>query len=452
MEYNVKNKPVDDVADTLDASYFDISKIANRVINKKYEVMDSKHWTARYKKIAENEKRFQRYIDRMADFAFQVFLGSVPEFCLGLSFDNCKSTGDWVVSDYKGFCAKYLFMHITGFTDAINALNIPTDLFTSPHQLPFVTIKNEDKRHELFDFFMKCPVQFGEKQIYYRDLFDKEFRVVCQHNLKRQLMLDENLVEDNFLRTVPKEPELSEPEQAVVQAVTCELLNRLLFDILRLFSQKSAINKAVAHKTTQRIKDERDALQKKLNSVEKQVAEREKELRKKEEQIKSLSAKISSKNSLNIEQIVSEKTEDIAYENKSLLRQNRKLQVYYNDLLRKYEKLKENMPESEVEDEEDVAEEMKEVDMNARYLFVCYDDVNCKKIIKEAFENAEFTDKVQNFSKTQYDMVVTLTDCIDHATYLQIKKQCKTHSIKFAHCPHSNIEMIKTVIWNVLNS
>ena len=100
----------------------------------------------------------------------------------------------------------------------------------------------------------------------------------------------------------------------------------------------------------------------------------------------------------------------------------------------------------------EVHETIVDVDMNARYLFIIGSDIPLQTTLKKEFPNAEFASKTIHLTHTKYDMVIALTSCIDHKYYLAIKKQCKDHDIPFVHCPHSNIEMMRTVIFNFWNN
>lgn len=195
-------------------------------------------------------------------------------------------------------------------------------------------------------------------------------------------------------------------------------------------------------------------MKKRLSTAEKELVKKDGEIKAREDAISSLAKKlkVKEKECGSFEDEVKKRTENIADENRSLLRQNRKLQAYYANLQSKYNRLKEAADSVGAGIEEESGEEMREVDLNGRYLFLLYDDIGCRQNIKAEFPNAEFTSKASSMSNQKYDMVIALTECIDHSNYNAAKKQCKIHGVPFAHSPYSNLEMIKTVIWNVLNS
>ena len=94
--------------------------------------------------------------------------------------------------------------------------------------------------------------------------------------------------------------------------------------------------------------------------------------------------------------------------------------------------------------------EFKEI--NGKYLFVLSEESSFMDVITDAFPNVEFCFENKNISKKGYDMVVCITSHIDHSTYLGIKAQCKTNSIPFVHCKHSNIPLIRQLMSEQLNS
>ena len=92
------------------------------------------------------------------------------------------------------------------------------------------------------------------------------------------------------------------------------------------------------------------------------------------------------------------------------------------------------------------------MDPNGKYLFVLSEESSFMDVITDAFPNVEFCFENKNISKKGYDMVVCITSHIDHSTYLGIKAQCKTNSIPFVHCKHSNIPLIRQLMSEQLNS
>lgn len=402
--------------------------------------------SGRFNEIKKNEKKMREYVNRLSDLVFKGICKTFPDYAKR----KTDLSHEWLwltdFSDLASLCAKNLYINLCDYTKRTNPKN-PYRASVKFHF--FISLQlDEDSKNKLRQFLDGEPIPYGETKVTYREIFDHEFAVCCESFLKRQLEQNENMDVNNFLFFVSirriDEKQINFIEREIIN----DLIPRLLFDISLLFS--SSLQKAMENEELNKARKERDELRKELKKKEKELAEKDRVSKEKDEKISLLASKLSKKEKEK-ERDNSEEVENLSYENKSLLRQNQKLQNYYSDLLSKYEKLKEKMQEEGKDVEEEKVEEMRKVDLNARYLFFMGDDIKCRAQIKEMFPNAEFTSKSSNFSLTAYDMVVIMSGCVDHKHYWRIKEQCKIHGIPFAHSPHSNLEMIKTMIWNVLN-
>lgn len=418
---------------------------------------NDEHWTERYDKIKKNEKRFERYVSRLSEMVYSVLTNSFPEFCFPnpnkrYHFNRPEDKKSWGIhtTNLETFCSKYLLMCVSGNLDGMKEMGVAVNSFLKTFYTPFKL--DEESQNSLFDFLNGKSFFYKGKELKYKEMFNCELLAASESFLEQLTMCNDDLNVDNYLRVVPQILSTHPVKQSMTQEVLSYLLSRLLFNISIFLSSSSSLQKALEEEEIKKIKEERDELKKELKKKERELSEKERESKEKEEKISVLTSKLLKKEKeKEKEQDASAEIENLSYEKKSLLRQNRKLQGYYSDLLSKYEKLKEKMREEGEDVEEEKVEEMKEVDLNARYLFFMGNDIGCRVQIKEMFPNAEFTCKAINFSLTSYDMVVVLTGCVEHKYYYKIKEQCKIHGVPIAHCPHSNLEMIKTMIWNVLN-
>lgn len=434
----------------------------------KSQILQEKHWTNRFNEIEQSPKKMERYREKMREFLLRVLLGSYPEFFAPTNYDSPFNHPERVFefedlikdamlkpcTTLEECCAKYLWHILCLDTNSLRLMGVPSELFTPSEQIDLFSYvsKNEARiKFTLYDFFKNDTVTINEEETNYNKIFEKSLTLACNNHLKKELMRDEELNSDNFLTSLSNRGAAS--AQAIAVDVFSTLTQCIQAAIFHLILQSSSVEKSLSQKNTQRIMGERDSYKKELHNAGKEIQKKNREIVKKDAEIKRLSDKLKSKKTtfVDVEKVVKEKTEGIAEENRSLYRQNKKLQTYYSALRSKYERLKSEMGNSVIDIEEDEREEMKEVDVNARYLFLLYDNIGCRQNIKEAFPNAEFTSKVVPLSSHIYDMVVSLTECIDHSNYLAMKKQCKIHGVPFAHSPYSNIDMIKTVIWNVIN-
>ena len=429
-------------------------------------------WRNNYENIIKSEKRMKRYKEKLSNLLYTLVCQSFPIFVAGFDLDcvdQLIKRSDWSEEEakfakayqtaaagalceapnFERFCAKYLLCLFVGNVQLMSFCDIPVDTYSHAHVHEHFFVDKDGLI--LVDYLNNKRVTSDEGEISFHEVFEHEFNAVCKSYLQREIMRDGSINEDNFMRTVPR---IDDPKaQIVLHEFMTGLIPRLQYNIFQVVSEESNLDFELAKKTSQRIKSERDDYRKKLKTTERQLQKKEEDIKERDMRISLLSSKlISAEKADNVDKLIKERTEDIAYENKSLSRQNRKLQSAYSDITAKYQRLKARVAKSgSVEVEED-EEEIREVDLNARYLFVIGTEVTYRNAIKETFPNAEFVSKAVNLVGTKYDMVITLTSCVDHHYYLAIKKQCKDHSIPFAHCPYSNLDMIKTVIWNVLNS
>ena len=435
----------------IEKSVFDL---AAEVMNER----DEQHWDSRLIKIKRNEKRFQRYISRFSDALYDYLKGCFPSFCFSppptiFSYHFARQNDEypWIaeVNNLELFFAKYLYLYTSGDFNFMRELEVPVEVFLKDFFLFFSL--NEESRGSLFSFLSGNPFIRGEKEIYFHDIFEHELKAVLEEFLMQHLMINETMTEDTFLRDLLSLFSSNDDVlQASVQGIISSVLSRVLFNISFLFSSSSSLQKSIEEEEIKKIREERDELKKELKRKENELREKEREIKEKENQVSSLTSRLLNKEKKE-EKEREEEIEILSEENKSLLRQNRKLQEYHSDLLSKYEKMKERVKEEGGKLEEEKVEEAREVDLNARYLFFMGADIKCRTQIKGMFPNAEFTDKALNLSLTAYDMVVALTGCVDHKYYFKLKEQCKVHGVPFAHCHHSNLDMIKIAIWNVLN-
>lgn len=97
--------------------------------------------------------------------------------------------------------------------------------------------------------------------------------------------------------------------------------------------------------------------------------------------------------------------------------------------------------------------DIKEIDYDKRYVFVLQtrQTLELEKVLYETFPNCVVTDNT-NTINGGCDLAVLFTKWISHPLYSGAKRICKDNKIEFVHCPHSNIEMIKQVIWTYYNS
>jgi hypothetical protein len=217
-----------------------------------------------------------------------------------------------------------------------------------------------------------------------------------------------------------------------------DIVDRISVDLERLMA-KYRVKTAADDFKDNKIEE----LNTKLNDLEKDNEEIKKENQRHKTTIGNLKSQIDSLNSAKKEEI--EEYEEL---NLALQRKNNKITNNYNSLLSKYEALKKQLGISEeVDDREEIIQEL---DMNGRYTFIVYDDVTFKGQIRSAFPNAEFASKSKQVKYDSTDMVIMLTSHIDHSTYYDVRNKCKNLGVPAIHCEHTNIDLIKQLMWNEL--
>ena len=270
-----------------------------------------------------------------------------------------------------------------------------------------------------------------------RTIVDNEIRAACKQYIRWKAIQLNNIDKTNYFQTQPK----AESDLLYILKL---VIDWVCVDIERYTTMKEVEELELDSKLP--VDDERIAdYMQDVEELEKTIFEKDKQLEAQKQQIKILEEKLKrqeSKEQTDLERVINNNFE--------LQRKHDKLVRKYNSLTEKYNDLKDLL-----EVEEDVVEketELIEVDPNGKYLFVLSEESSFMDVITDAFPNVEFCFENKNISKKGYDMVVCITSHIDHSTYLGIKAQCKTNSIPFVHCKHSNIPLIRQLMSEQLNS
>ena len=275
-------------------------------------------------------------------------------------------------------------------------------------------------------------------------LLETEFRNACKLYIAKKCIGDKTIAIDSYhSKTLPiqKTEELFDIMNNTLNWTAIDIERLILEASKEDYFQKSN-NKEVLE--LRKYIEEEDQNIGILNNT---IKEQEKLITEKENVIKNLNKKI---------EILETREKDIKKElieeNEILTRQNLKLKDKYNELLSKYKTLKTNSNENSLatETNNDSETELKDLDLNGRYVFVLKDATAFLQNIKDTFPNATFIESNTNLNPNAIDMVIVISSHIDHTTYYAIKNQCKTKDIPFIHCEHSNIELIKNMMWTHL--
>ena len=222
------------------------------------------------------------------------------------------------------------------------------------------------------------------------------------------------------------------------------IINLIFSDIEKFFfsMESEFVEKQVENELVQSLKNKIKILENNIKDLEEQRDDLEDELEhtqfliKKHEQEKTA---IQNANSQRINELVEENT--------AMQKRNAKLTEKYNSSIKKHISV---AVASELNDTQVEFEELMDIDANGRYFFLGFDKNGFQEKVLQHFPNAIFEDTNVNLSSS-IDMVIILTSHIIHSTYYAMKEQCKNKGIPMIHCKHSNINLIKELMWNAMN-
>ena len=138
-------------------------------------------------------------------------------------------------------------------------------------------------------------------------------------------------------------------------------------------------------------------------------------------------------------------------------RQNIKLAEKLQKAIEENRNLKSEMklllPEDEQENITPLEIDTKDIDYNAKYVFVLKtrQPLDLENSIRSVFPNAMIVSDTKGINQSA-DLVILLTKWLSHSLYSGAKRICKDNKIPYMHCPNSNIDIIKEDIWRYYNS
>lgn len=157
-------------------------------------------------------------------------------------------------------------------------------------------------------------------------------------------------------------------------------------------------------------------------------------------------------NTLNIEDVTMLENTITEYE-----RQNTKLAEKLRKAIEENKNLKDEMkmllPEDEQENITPVEIDTRDIDYNAKYVFVLKtrQPLDLENSIRSVFKNAVIVNDTKGINQSA-DLVILLTKWMSHSLYAGAKRVCKDNKIPYMHCPNSNIDIIQEDIWRYYNS
>lgn len=267
-------------------------------------------------------------------------------------------------------------------------------------------------------------------------MVEEEIRLSCIKLIIMKSELNHDIDNTNYFVTIPKTLE----ECALF---FIDVINGVHLSLEHLFSSNTAqaMTEFVSDEATKEIYDDIEKMKDDVKLLHDLVD-------KKEIIISSLKRKISSLEKQLKEQAKHKQVQhyEIMEHNFQLSRKNQKLKEKYQKLLNK--KLDtENKEQSDISESTEI---IKDLDLNGKYLFIGFDKNGFQEQVLKHLPYARFQDTNADIHSST-DMVVMLTKHITHPTCLGVKEQCKNKGIPLVYCKHSNVELIKDLMWNHIN-
>lgn len=364
-------------------------------------------------------KRFERYVAKTEEYVFNNYIKIAFLSLLKIPIqDGDKKVN---VKNLKDFFILFLQWF---YLDK----KLPV-LEEKPYFLPFheYSIPNLDVHlnFELLQKFLLNPFCSKNGAISLYKIVENELKEVCKEFIRERTVELDDINIDNYFLTLPNSFRDS-------VYIFDNVIKYVKIDIGNFIASKigdgylDLLNSSIVKNLDKQI----ECLKDKVEALEQEIAIKEDKIR-----ILGLEVDNSKKD---------EKVKQLIDQNISLQRKIEKSDRIYNDLLEKYNRLKEQ--NIQVENEEEVFVEQREIDLKKRYCFVAYGDITFLNDILSVFPNSFFLTKNSDINNISADLVICLTEHIDHSTYYDVKKRCSNRNIPFIHCKHSNVELIKNSI------
>jgi hypothetical protein len=373
-------------------------------------------------------KRFERYIAKTKEAIFNEYICKVYKRQVVHAI-VLKSYSD-------GYKAKT-------FTDFVIAL------FQSYHHPLMEKFENKDHvMHNIFRTY-SCPnpdIEIDKKflQTYiinafegdncFANMVEEEIKLSCMKLIIMKSEFNADIDDVNYFVTIPRTLD----ECALFFH---DLINGIQLSLEHLFASNTAkaIHDFVSNQSTNEMFEDLDKMKSDINLLNNVIDDKEKLIEKLNRQIKSLENKLKEQSEHKHKKYI-----EILEHNIHLNRQNQKLKEKYIKLVnKKYSGVEEtNIP--------DDINELNELDINGKYLFIGFDKNGFQEQVLKHLPNAKFQDTNIDIHPST-DMVIMLTKHITHPTCFGIKEQCKNKGIPLIYSKYSNIGLIKDLMWNNMN-
>lgn len=369
-----------------------------------------------------NTKRLQRYSGKVKAFIFEQLTTFYPS--ITKEYPN--------ITDLNSFCVSFLqsqYMQKNG-----EQINQCMSSFLHKGIVP-MNICNSDVLEKLF---LSPSEKYDVIDLSLYDIIDNEMCYVVKEYLRMKSASDSEITKSNYSSYVPEE--ISEALLLFKELIilVCNDIDRICYS-----NVSQSVLDVLQSDLVKKLNDEYEDMDAKFKQTSSELKDANATIKRLQEQLESIDSKFQ------------QQFESMCDSIDELERKNQKADKKYENLLEKYNRLK-NKKNDSSKDEEEEGEEKEEkeyidVDMNGRYLFIIGNGATFKGIIKESFPNAEFMNDNTPINKDTYDMVIIITSHIDHSTYFIVRDQCKNKNIPYIHCKFSNVDRIKQSMFDFLN-
>lgn len=380
---------------------------------------------------SKTNKRWKKYIEKFKKELFCYIEKIFPAYKEG----NIYNVSDFIIS------ILHVYYDTFKEEDEDKRNFILTNTFCS-------LIKNYNKENQ--DIFLN---DYIDNIITYINIFyDKDFNKLDNTLIDLNLIIEneiENCAKDYISKMYATHFNIEESSYFLtlpidtidILEIFSNLLNRLIIDIEHIFISNfsDSFLKYLKDETKESFMNENQNL---LSSIQ----EKDNTINEQKNIISNLNNKLTE-----MDNVCNQKLKENKDYNFVLQRKNVKLEKKYKELYETYFNLKNTQSSPLKNNDLPITELVKEVNLDANYVFVMIDDISLRSKIKEVFKNAVFVSNNINLNEKNIDLVIFMTSILDHTTYYGIKNQCKNNKIPFIHCEYFNINLIKELIWNELN-
>ena len=374
-------------------------------------------------------KRFERYIQKTTDSVVNEYIKTKFK----RQFDNAivlkstsnsyrvKSLSDFVIALFQS----YHHPLMEKFEHKDHVMHPLLRIYACPN--PDLEIDKEFLQTYVLNAFS------GENSFF--AMVEEEIKLSCKKLIILKAELDKNIDDSNYFVTIPRTL-----DQCAMFFI--DVVNGVQLSLEHLFASNAAkaMCDFVSNEITQDMYNSVEEMKESLKILNNEITKKDNIILSLKRKIETLEEKIKEK------QDSTQIQNELIEHNLQLTRQNQKLKEKYRKLL-----FKKNVQQFELVNKiDEPIKHINDLDTNGKYIFIGFDKNGFQEQVLKHLPQAKFQDTNADIHSST-DMVVMLTKHITHPTCLGVKEQCKNKGIPLVYCKHSNIDLIKELMWNHMN-